>query len=278
MAGMRRGPPVRSRCPIPSPVAAGLLAGAALLAGVGCDPLRYVTPERLDRGLVIVVPGMGGAGWEAHSLMDGLADGGVGSAIELFDWGVPSPLPTLADLTDLDRNRLKAAELAERIVEYRAAKPGRPVRLVGHSAGAGVLVFALEALPPGVTVDRAVLLAAALSADYDLAPALARVPGGVVSFHSAGDWVVSIGTAVFGTVDRRHAVSGGYGGFEPPPEDADPHRRRMYERLEQVPWRPAMVMSLNVGGHHDQTYRPFVSRWVAPRLLASPKPEPSAGR
>ena len=47
------------------------------------DNLR--TAERLQRGLVLVLPGVEGESCLNHSIARGLADGGVEAAIEIFD-------------------------------------------------------------------------------------------------------------------------------------------------------------------------------------------------
>ena len=44
------------------------------------------TPERLQHGLVLVLPGIEGESCINHNIAHGLADGGVSSAIEIFDW------------------------------------------------------------------------------------------------------------------------------------------------------------------------------------------------
>src|SRR5207244_94004 len=76
----------------------------------------------------------------------------------------------LRDLQDARRLREKAGELAGLVLEYRAAHPDRPVYLLGHSGGAGVALAAAEMLPPG-SLERIVLLSAAVSPCYDLTPA-----------------------------------------------------------------------------------------------------------
>jgi alpha-beta hydrolase superfamily lysophospholipase len=46
------------------------------------------------------------------------------------------------------RQRAKARQIAERVRKLRAASPSEPIVLVGHSAGTGLVVMALEDLPP----------------------------------------------------------------------------------------------------------------------------------
>ena len=62
-----------------------LLAGLA--AGAGCARSQpFVTPQRLDRGLVMVLSGIEGQSRLNEDICRGLNDGGVNWAIELVDW------------------------------------------------------------------------------------------------------------------------------------------------------------------------------------------------
>lgn len=245
-------------------------------ASAGCDVNRYVTPERLDRGLTLVVPGVGGVDPNVHALLDGLADGGTGQAVQVFDWSSPIPLANWwVNLADYGRNRRKARELAGIIADYRAGHPGRPINIVGHSAGAGMAAFALEESASDVKIDNLVLLSAALSHDYDLSAAMAHVSGRVASFHSDIDPVVSWGTRMFGSVDRKFCCCGGCGGFDLA-TDAAPAARAAFARLEQIPWSSEMVSYGNFGGHLGTFARPFVVKWVTPILMT--RPDSVAGR
>src|SRR5262245_16474055 len=69
-----------------------LFRGCQSLVGVLLHPLgrftgpllRHLrTPERLERGLVVVLPGIEGECLINHSIARGLADGGFGGAIEI---------------------------------------------------------------------------------------------------------------------------------------------------------------------------------------------------
>src|SRR2546421_135965 len=82
--------------------------------------------------------------------------------------------------------RLSGEELAREVAAIKQEDPGRPVYLLGHSAGAAIVVRAAECLP-GDTVERIVLLAAALSPTYDLRRALAATRVGIVSYYSRHD-------------------------------------------------------------------------------------------
>ena len=84
---------------------------------------------------------------DAWALTSGLDEGGVTLAIEIFDCATGLPGAILLNLADLKHNQRRARELAERIVAYREAHPGRPVHDVGYSGGGGLSVLTTEALP-----------------------------------------------------------------------------------------------------------------------------------
>ena len=130
-------------------------------------------------------------------------------------------------------------------------------------------VLVLEALPEDRHVTQTVLLAGALSPDYDLSTALSRSERGITSFYSGGDFLyLGVGTLALGTIDRQHAVSAGAVGFRIP-EHLNPERRRWYEsQLHEEPYRLEMLRSFNFGGHIGPVNRRFVAEWVAPRMAA----------
>jgi hypothetical protein len=243
--------------------------GLSTLRGIPLLPFRKLlrydispldTPQRRARGLVLVLSGIEGYGPFAHSLALGLGDA-VDGAVEVHEWTTRRLMSSLRHLVDLPRNRQQAALLAARIRQHQRDHPGAPVHLVGHSGGAAMAVMALEELarleaPP---VHTAVLLAAALAPAYDLTAALGQVER-MVSFHSPLDVPhLVLGTLVFGTIDRRHAVGAGFGGFKPCDHEA-------YQRLEQRRYRPSMLRSWHWGGHLGWTNRVFVAEHVAPLL------------
>jgi len=234
-----------------------------------CGPLLsdLGTPERLERGLVLVLPGIEGRSFLNHSIARGLADGGVDVAIEIFDWTTGIILRFLYHLRGWRRNIRQAERLVQRIVEYQKSHPGRPVYLIGHSGGGALSVLALERLPPHASVTGAVLLNAALSPHYNLSAALAHAEHGIWNFRSIFDvFFVGIGTAVAGTVDGKYTPSAGMVGFRVP-SGLDAASRELYEtRLRDVPFRAAMMADFHFGGHMGPSNRVFVARQVAPLI------------
>jgi pimeloyl-ACP methyl ester carboxylesterase len=232
----------------------------------------WVTPERLDRGLVICLDGVGGWNWLPRLTRLGLARGGVEAAIVLYNWSVGPLGLWVTDLFVERRNRRMARDLAEVVAGYRAARPGRPVTLVGHSGGGALAAWTLEALPESAPVDRALLLAPALSPRYNLAAALARVRDRATATYSWGDLaLMGLGTTLFGTIDRRFGPSAGLVGFRLPPGLTDA-QRQAYARLRQVPWRPAMIRDGHPGEHVGWTGIRFARRVLAPIVLGRSDP------
>jgi alpha-beta hydrolase superfamily lysophospholipase len=216
---------------------------------------------------VLVLPGIEGQSLLNHSIVRGLADAGVRSAIEIFDWTTGVILLFLYHLRGSRRNKAQSEKIASRIVAYQREYPGRPVHLVGHSGGGAMAILALERLPADVKIASAILLLAGISPEYNLARALAHVEHGIFNFHSRFDmFFLGAGTVVAGTMDSQHSVSAGMVGFRRPAElDAD--ERTLYEhRLRQIPFRASMIADFNFGGHMGVSNRVFVARHVAPLL------------
>jgi pimeloyl-ACP methyl ester carboxylesterase len=151
------------------------------------------------------------------------------------------------------------------VLEFRAARPDAPVFMVAKSAGTAVVVRALEQLPPD-SVERAILLAPALSPCYDLTAALRAVRSEAVVFWSPFDlFMLGLGTLLFGTVDRARCRSAGKVGFRLPPEPSS-ETLAAYRRLRQIPWRLPMALTGYCGGHFGTNLPTFLARYVLPLL------------
>lgn len=243
-----------------------ILVSLMAVGPLGCRvPERLSSPQRLERGIVFVLPGIEGRSVFNRDVALGLEDGGVQSAIEIFDWTTHIPGAFVANLSDYQRNQRQAQRLADRIREYARQFPDNPVHLIGHSGGGGVAVMALEDLPPdGKLVDMAMLLAPALSPDYDLRRALRQTRRGVMNFYSELDVsLLKVGTTVFGQIDRNHGPAAGAVGFSLPP-GLNRAERALYQiRLKQVRWTPRMRRFGASGSHLGWTSRKFAREYLA---------------
>ncbi|MDX2200386.1 MAG: DUF726 domain-containing protein [Phycisphaerae bacterium] len=239
----------------------------AIVLGIpGCGfPSKLRDPRRMQFGRVWVLPGIEGGTILSRNVALGLSEGGVRSAITNYDWtyGVPGALAF--NLVSFERNLRQARELADDILAYQRRFPDRPVQLVGHSGGAGIIVLALESLPDGAFVDQAILLGVALSPDYNLAPALRRAKNGIINFYSQRDVaLLKLGTTAAGTIDRTHGVSAGAVGFSAPPQ-LPPEERRLYStKLRQIAWNERMREFGAPGTHIGWARQGFSQRFLAP--------------
>lgn len=241
------------------------MLGACVLAG--CAQVDYTAPERYANGLVMVLDGAGGITLAPQQIQQGLNDGGVNHAIEIFKWSAGHNV--LEDQQDVGRNRRVAGDLARRVGLYMSQYPGRPVHLMGLSAGTGIVVFAAEQIPASRPVDGICLMASSLSSTYDLTPALSHVRNEITNFQSslADVGVLGVGVALAGTVDRGGGLSAGLAGFSVP-KDASPLTQRLYEeKLVEMPYNPAYAIFGNLGDHLGATSPGFVKQFMAPIVL-----------
>jgi len=121
-------------------------------------------------------------------------------------------------------------------------------------------IFVCEALPKEVQVDRVILLAAAISPEYDLTPTLAHCRSGLVNFYSEGDWFdAGILTTLFGTMDRKHTATAGRLGFLD-----SKGQLATGNGLTQIAWRPAWRKLGHHGGHPGWASRAWAREVLAP--------------
>jgi len=247
------------------------LVCACSAAATGCSLADLNTPERMNRGLVLVLPGIEGPSPANFNIARGLDDGGVDAAIRVIDWGTDIPGGMLVNLTDYARNQRVAEQIRDQILEYGRRHPGRPVHLVGHSGGAGIALLAVERLPKDRPIANVVLLAAAISPRHDLRLALQRVTGGIYNFYSRMDvGLLGAGTGAFGTIDRDYGPAAGSVGFETPVGLYD-DERKLRRKLHEIPWTTDLVVHGHTGGHFGWTVRGVVARHIAPMLLKAPE-------
>jgi pimeloyl-ACP methyl ester carboxylesterase len=211
--------------------------------------------------LLVYLPGISGLLGPGRRLGTALDSGGFDALYRVFDWTDGDP--GLDALRAYDRNQDQAQDLANRLAGQRIGDPDRPIVLIAHSGGAGVAVWTLEKLPKETRVRAAILLAPALSPDYDLSRALRHVSGKMVVFYSPRDeWILGAGTKLFGTIDRVQSEAAGLHGFHIP-AGADPAQ---YHKLIQIPYDPAWAALGNPGDHMGPLAGPFIRTVLAPLL------------
>src|SRR5262249_1403025 len=122
------------------------------------------------RGVVLVVEGVGGFNIFSTAVRWALPAAGIThEGREVTSSHGVGQVPK--DPEDTGHLRRKAAELAAEIRRLKAEQPDRPVFIVAKSGGTGLALAAAEQLPPE-TLERIILLSAAVSPAYDLRPAL----------------------------------------------------------------------------------------------------------
>jgi pimeloyl-ACP methyl ester carboxylesterase len=235
------------------PILAALLA----LAAAGCAT-PVIAPRQAD--MVIVVPGLGGDGGDYAKVVHALHDAGCQDRLCVFNWGCSWALfPITLSCTGVHHDTER--RLAAQVTQWRNDHPGCHIALIGHSAGAGVIVGMLGRLDNSITIGPIILLAPALSPDFDLRPALAH-SNCIHVFFSPDDWFwQGIGSTIFGGYDGVHRDGAGRRGFTLAQLSDDQKRK-----VIQHPWQPQWKSLGEDGGHFDWMSGAFVDRVLAPLI------------
>ena len=211
---------------------------------------------------VLHLNGIGGERSPDRMLIEGLEQGGLDADYRIYDW--TGDEAGMLALSDVKLHESESAKVAQMLEDYRAQHPADRIILTSHSAGAGIAAWALAQLPPNVSVDTWIMLAPALSPNFDLSKALAHVTGKAYAFTSINDVIVlGAGTKLMGTVDRVKTNAAGLVGFVRP-KSADPGQ---YEKLVNVPYDTSWMRFGNMGEHIGPLMRPFARHVIAPLLL-----------
>ncbi len=227
-----------------------LFISLLVLAATGCATRATVAT---GGDVVFVVAGVGGTSGYG-GIVNALTR--EGRTVRPVAWGAPPPL-FMFNFSNQSIHDHAEKKLARRIIAWRQAHPSGRIDVVGHSAGAGVVLGALGRLEQE-QIREVILLAPSVSPTYDLRPALARIEGTLHIFCSDRDTVfLKWRTSHFGTYDRIKTPAAGYAGFTgayPP------------DKLVQHPYVPAWRELDNDGGHLGSLAQPFAVRFIAPLL------------
>jgi len=245
-----------------------LLCGLALLllpvlAGCSATHLPATPPAGDGKAYLVDLPGVSGQLPTQQGWFSALKAGGVVADMEAFDW--TDHLGWIGALQAYQHNKDQAQKVADRIAERQRADPDQPVLVTASSGGTGIALWALERLPPGMQVDSIVLIAPAVSPDYDMSAALRHVHGRMYVVTSPLDvLILGAGTTVFGTTDGIHSAAAGQIGFRMP-AGADPVQ---YEKVLAMPWRLDWIAHGNFGDHVGGVSFPFARDVLAPILCS----------
>ncbi len=222
----------------------------------GAAPVVVASPVE---GRVLILPGVGNTRFHLAGFVAATEAQLPRFDVEVRPWGVP--FMTIHNLRAHERNEATAAAIAAEIAEWRRAHPDAPFYLVGYSGGGGMATLVTAALPDGISIDRLVLVAPAISPDYPLGTeVLPHVREYAVNYASERDLQVGWGTRTFGTIDRKNTASAGSIGFAVSDE-----------RLLEYHWSPADAPFGHAGNHLAY----LSGRWQAAKLL--PVLDPSVG-
>ena len=157
-----------------------------------------------------------------------------------FDWN-HGKRRYFQDHLDYDNIQAKGCQLATILEAQHRIHPQTPIFLVGYSAGCGVILEAMEHLPPG-TVERVFLMSPSLSACHELGPALPAVKTQVHVHYSYNDWWwMGVTTSILGSTDRRWGPTAARFGFQTDPD--------MAGKVCQRAWQWSDIQDGNNGGH-----------------------------
>ncbi len=243
-----------------------LAAGFCLLGGCAAIPTpveSYKLPVP-PRGLVLVADGAGGYPEAFQAVTAAVEASGTPLYVRSFAW-THGEGRGLADMTDVEYARAQGRRLAAHIAWYRSTCPKMPVYIVAFSAGTHVALEATRWLAPN-SLERLILLAPAVSADYDLRPALAASRQGVDAFTSERDrFYLGVGTRVVGTADGKQDVppAGRVGFAMPTTAGAD---LSLAQRFRQHPWEPCVAWTGNTGAHSGSMRPAYFRAYVLPLL------------
>lgn len=232
-----------------------LLLAASLLGLAGCNPSFG---PRAEYGITFYSPGAGNVDFGDAGLREGLRRAGYRGQVATNLWTV-SFNPAIDQALRVNAH-LGATKLARWIEQYQDKYPGRPVHLVGLSAGTGVTIWALEQLHDGYMVDNVVLLASSLASDYDVGKAIRRVRGKIYNYYSSNDAILAVPMKLFGTIDGKFGVDGAGAVGLHSPHGAD--------RIVNIRWRPSFERYGYYGGHTDGTSAPFVEAVLSKHILS----------
>ena len=241
-------------------VALIFFSAVALSAAAGEPAAPEVRP-----GVVFVVGGVGGVDPLQTCAPFSLRLAGVPHEIRVFEW-THGKFHMLRDLQDTRYLQDRAKELADQVLAVKAEDPSRPVYLMGHSAGAALVLEAAGAAAAGHarTAHRPVggRVAGPTTCGRPCGPRAAKSSPSTAPLDR---FMLFWGTTHFGTaIDRFYVPAAGMDGFRVP-DNLDKEDRELYGRLVQSDWTPEMFLERRC--LHNSTCMPlFLARQVTPWL------------
>lgn len=232
-----------------------------------CCPPGHSFKHLDGKPLVFVANGVGGSTKLSDNLIDVNSDYGLGLRIRLVAWARHNA--RYQDLLDHQAQLHAAANIACTVTAIRKDCPNLPIFLVGHSAGARVVLAAGEMLPEN-SVDRIVVMAPAVTCMYNLTGAMRASRGGVVNFYSSEDNLLEAAEQHTALADGLKGPAAGRVGFRPPCSDSK-EVAAYFRRLHQVRWTENWAGS---GGHGTWTISHNLKKIAGPIFTCAAPIEP----
>ena len=221
-------------------------------------------PHLADNSIYLLhVSGVSGVTVFDAWFAEALKEAGAADDSGVFEWVGDRGI--LSAIRDIDGNRRIAGDIAKFVTALRRANPHARIALSSESAGAAMVIWALERLPSDVQVDSVMIAQPDVSPGYDLSAAMAHVnhhlfyTTSIFDFGTLGVW-----TRVLGTVDRVKGPGAGFVGFRAP-AGAD---AAAYQRIVRVPWNPLAILFLHPGSHSTAISPPYARCVLGPMLAA----------
>jgi len=187
----------------------------------------------------------------------GLRKAGYKGQVSSFHWSLT--MSPVADQILKPLSGLGSARLAGCISDYLKRYPNNEVNVIGLSAGAGVALRAVEHLKPPHKISNIILLAASVSCQYDVGPALKNMRGKIYVYYSADDAMLAGPVRVLGT------FGGGLG--DDPAGLCGLHAPGSGGRVVNIGWHPRFEQYGWTGSHTSCTSEAFVQHVLSSHII-----------
>lgn len=212
--------------------------------------------------LVFVVDGVGGSMITSEHLREVAGDRQLGLRIHNVPWSRQKG--AYQDVVDHEAQINAAGQIACSVQAIHKDAPNARIFFVGHSAGARVALVAAEMSPPK-SIERVVLLHAAVSCTYDLTGALKNTRHGIDNFWSSEDGILEMMVQHVGTSDGQRVPAAGRVGFKL--VSAEKKDIEAYRNVRQIRWNEDYCGN---GGHFAWTLRHNMKKALVPLFFTAP--------
>ncbi len=228
-----------------------ILFGSGLL---GCNQPE----ERFGRTWYL--DGAGNWGFGVSEMVYGLRKAGYKGQVSAFMWSMT--MSPVADQVLKPLAGLGAARLAGNIEDYIRRFPNNEVNVVGLSAGAGVVLRAVEHIKPPNKINNMILLAASVSSEYDVRPVVKNMKGKIYVYYSSHDAMLAGPVRVLGAFGERKG--------EEPAGLVGLRCAEAGDRVVNIGWNPRFEKFGWSGSHTSCTSEAFVQYVLSDHILSQP--------